>query len=171
VKRIAREQLQAAVDALRGESGVSREEAVHEARKRIKKVRALLAIGRGGPGQAYTEQIAPVRDAGRKVSQLRDEAALVKAFDDLSAKHGTKPWRRSAAPLRRALLANKKELGVQQAVARDGHNSGARWRGGPTLAARVRQVSGDRRGSEKDLPPGEDQRYKRSLKKLEQALG
>jgi hypothetical protein len=45
VKRIAREQLQAAVDALRGESGVSRER-VHEARKRIKKVRALLAIGR-----------------------------------------------------------------------------------------------------------------------------
>jgi hypothetical protein len=38
-----------------------------------------------GAGQAYTEQIAPVRDAGRKVSQLRDEAALVKALDDLSA--------------------------------------------------------------------------------------
>ena len=110
VKRIASEQLQAAVRHLRGRSGVSRDEAVHEARKNLKKVRAVMRLVQTELGDDYEAENAQLRDAGQKLSQLRDAAALAKSFDDLCEKHKEKRWRRSAAPLRKALVAHKKGL-------------------------------------------------------------
>jgi CHAD domain-containing protein len=118
MKRIARNQLQAAIEGLRGEGGVTRDQAVHEARKCIKKVRALMRLVQTELGDTYKEETAELRGTARKLSQLRDTAALIKSFDDLSEKHKKKRWERSAAPLRTALVAHKinleKELGGRE---------------------------------------------------------
>jgi CHAD domain-containing protein len=117
VKRIAREEIRSAVQYLRGKGGVSRDEAVHEARKSIKKARALLRLVRPELGDFYASESARLRDAGRKLSQLRDLGALIATFDEL------KKWRAKAlgnvslTAIRRALAIHKKrveaEMGIQ----------------------------------------------------------
>src|SRR5260370_21848845 len=55
LKRIAREQLASAADEL-GKRGSQRAEGIHEARKSIKKVRAVLRLGRAGPGNNHRQE-------------------------------------------------------------------------------------------------------------------
>src|SRR5260370_7407926 len=83
VKRIAREEIRAAVQYLRGKGGISRDEAIHEARKSIKKVRALLRLVRPELGEFYESESARLRDAVRKLSQILDLAPLTPPFTQL----------------------------------------------------------------------------------------
>jgi CHAD domain-containing protein len=110
VKRIAREQLKTAIEHLQGKSGVSRDEAVHEARKHIKKVRALMRLVQTELEDVYSDENGQLRGTARKLSQMRDAAALIQAFDDLSERQKKKRWVRSAAPVRKALLTHKQQL-------------------------------------------------------------
>lgn len=59
-------------------------EAVHLARKELKKLRALLRLARAGVGEGvFGRENLCYRDAGRALSAARDAAVLVEAFDDL----------------------------------------------------------------------------------------
>jgi CHAD domain-containing protein len=58
-------------------------EAVHEARKVCKKLRALLRLIRPVLGQAYLTENARLRDAGRALSKGREAAVLVESADEL----------------------------------------------------------------------------------------
>ena len=59
-------------------------EAVHLARKELKKLRALLRLARGGLGESvFARENLCYRDAGRALSAARDAAVLVQAFDAL----------------------------------------------------------------------------------------
>jgi CHAD domain-containing protein len=85
VRRIAREQLEAALDGL---AAPSREEVagvVHDVRKRCKKVRGLIRLVRPAMGKQYRKVNATVRDAARELSSIRDAHALLATFDDLLA--------------------------------------------------------------------------------------
>jgi len=59
-----------------------RTEAVHEARKSIKKIRGLLSLL--GPG--YKSQDRYFRDVGRLLSESRDNTVVLQVFDALTAK-------------------------------------------------------------------------------------
>ena len=108
VKRIARKELGAAIACLRGRNGVRSENAVHEARKSIKKVRALMRLVQSELGDSYTAENAALRESGRRLSELRDAAALIRTFDDFKRGPGKGLRDRSAAEARRALVLRKK---------------------------------------------------------------
>ncbi len=85
VRRIAREQLQAAVAHLRSRTG-SRDEQIHDARKCMKRLRALVRLVRTELGkETYRRENACYRGVAAKLSALRDAAALVETFDALTA--------------------------------------------------------------------------------------
>lgn len=118
VKRIAREEIRPAVQYLRGKGGIGRDEAIHEARKSIKKLRALLRLVRPGLGEFYESESARLRDAGRKLSQLRDLGALITTFDKLKKEREKTLGKVSLTAIRRVLVLHKKrveaEMGIQE---------------------------------------------------------
>ena len=72
LRRIAREQLAAATEVLES-CRPDPQEAVHDARKRLKKVRAILRLGRGRLDPSFYEaQNSRLRDIGRTLAPLRD---------------------------------------------------------------------------------------------------
>lgn len=84
IRRIAREQLEAAVDELSGDS-LGHDDAIHQARKRIKKTRAVLRLAREDLGGTYKDENRTLRDVGRELSHARDAVVLVETFDSLTS--------------------------------------------------------------------------------------
>jgi hypothetical protein len=99
VRRIADEQLGKAVAALGGEA---LHEGVHDARKRVKKLRGLLRLVRPG-FKGYAEENRTLRDAARTLSGLRDHAAMIETLDRLAARYPGRMDGRRMVPLRRAI--------------------------------------------------------------------
>jgi CHAD domain-containing protein len=85
IARIARGRIDHAVDELRGKTDSTPEEAVHEARKDLKKLRALLRLARGELGEGrFAGENACFRDAGRELAAVRDADVMLdtlKALD------------------------------------------------------------------------------------------
>jgi CHAD domain-containing protein len=85
VARVARGRIDDAIDELRGKTDSTPEEAVHEARKDLKKLRALLRLARGELGEsAFARENTCFRDAGRELAAARDSdvmLATLKALD------------------------------------------------------------------------------------------
>jgi CHAD domain-containing protein len=85
IARIARGRIDHALDELRGKTDNTPEEAVHEARKDLKKLRALLRMARGELGEScFARENACFRDAGRELAAARDNdvmLATLKALD------------------------------------------------------------------------------------------
>lgn len=92
LRRIALERIEKAVEVIEAARGdASRGElndAVHEARKRCKELRALVRLVRpcfGRKGGGYDRENAAFRDAARLLADLRDAQTLVETLDDLLA--------------------------------------------------------------------------------------
>jgi CHAD domain-containing protein len=84
VQRITDEQVERAVSALEQASGDGLDAAVHDCRKRAKKLRGLLRLVRPALGKAaYGPANESFRDAGRELSGLRDAQAALATFDAL----------------------------------------------------------------------------------------
>jgi CHAD domain-containing protein len=106
VRRVARGRIEHALDELRGRSGNSREEAVHEARKDMKKLRALLRLVRGELGdRVYRAENACFRDVARELSGVRDADVMLATLGDLEDRYGDLPG--AASRLRPALVAHR----------------------------------------------------------------
>jgi len=82
-RRIALEQIDEALDHLQP-TVRNKDEAVHDARVCIKKVRALLRLMRESLGyETYKAEDTSYRDAARALSKVRDSAAMLEIFDKL----------------------------------------------------------------------------------------
>jgi CHAD domain-containing protein len=88
LKRVVRYEIDSAASHLRGERKASRDEAIHEARKSIKKVRAILKLVRPELGDIYAPENAKLRDIARRLSGFRDAAAMIETFRDLKRRYG-----------------------------------------------------------------------------------
>src|ERR1017187_1474953 len=108
-KGIAREELESAAGQLEGKDGGKRDEAIHEARKSLKKTRAVLRLMRGELGPVYRMENTRLRDLGRTLSEFRDAGAMIETFDELKEKYRGELGRRTLSSIRRALLARKAE--------------------------------------------------------------
>lgn len=87
LRRIYCEQIDAAlreVDAAPGDP----DRAVHEVRKRIKKLRALLRLGRGLLPEDFKPLNRALRDTGRELSTLRDAHVRLETLDALGERYG-----------------------------------------------------------------------------------
>lgn len=80
VRRILIEQTHRAIRAAGDEDP---HEAVHEVRRRCKKLRAALRLARPAIGRRFKRENAVFRDIGRSISQLRDAQAVVEAAASL----------------------------------------------------------------------------------------
>jgi len=82
LRRIAGEQLQKAIDEI-GSEELDRHEAVHQVRKRFKKIRGLVRLARPGLGETYDTVNRWYRDAGRRLSRVRDAESVLEALEKL----------------------------------------------------------------------------------------
>lgn len=88
----------------------STDDAVHEARKCLKKSRSAMRLFRKIMGKEYEQGNAALRDAGRKLSPVRDAQALLEMFDDLNGKYRDELGDRSLVSIRDGLAKRKKSL-------------------------------------------------------------
>ena len=85
VARIARGRIDHAIDELGGDTDSSPVEAVHEARKDMKKLRALLRLARGELGDdTYVRENACYRDAARELAGARDSDVMLETLAALT---------------------------------------------------------------------------------------
>jgi CHAD domain-containing protein len=82
VARVARDQYKKAIGIL-GATGDERHKAVHDARKRFKKLRGLFRLVRKASPDFYERENARLRDTAGTLSTMRDATALVETMDRL----------------------------------------------------------------------------------------
>ena len=105
IRRIAKEQLEGAAASLEG--GGKPDAAIHEARKRVKKTRALLRLVRQELGEVFDTENVRLREAGRSLSEFRDAVAMIDTFDELREKYRTDLGRHNLDSVRRGLQLHK----------------------------------------------------------------
>lgn len=91
LRRIALAQLDIATELLRGEARVPAGETVHETRKALKRLRALVALLRDelGAGRARREREV-LRECARRLAGARDAEVMVLAYGELLAREPRK---------------------------------------------------------------------------------
>jgi CHAD domain-containing protein len=104
IARIARGRIDHAIDELEGRTDSSPEEAVHEARKDMKKLRAVVRLVRDEIGDnVYQRENACFRDAGQELSGIRDADVMLATL----AKLEEEIPEAAVGDLRQALEAHK----------------------------------------------------------------
>jgi CHAD domain-containing protein len=113
IKRIAREQIDQALEQLTA-NPEGRDEAVHDARKRFKKIRAALRLVRDEIGRnVYQRENACYRDAGRRLSNIRDSYVMIETLDDVIERCASDLNDNTYSELREKLLTEHKALRSQ----------------------------------------------------------
>jgi len=104
IKRLAAEQ----IDHARGQLAQNddAEKAIHEARKSVKKTRALLRL------VGYGREDKRLRNIGRALSEVRDAAAMIQVFDALVSK-----TKEDFSGIRRGLVESMQSVDAEKAVA------------------------------------------------------
>jgi CHAD domain-containing protein len=111
VARIAFGRIDHALDELRGKTKSNREDAVHEARKDMKKLRSLLRLVRGEIGdEVYRRENEGFRDAARKLSGVRDADVMLDTLDSIVEERPKEIPSRTAGGLRKALEEHRAAL-------------------------------------------------------------
>lgn len=116
LKRIALGQLDLAIELLSGEPSMSPEKAVHETRKALKRLRALMRLLEGeiGSKRAARER-AVLRNAGARLAGARDAEVMASTLEAVLGRHPRKLGRgRGLAQLREHL---RRERGAAAAQA------------------------------------------------------
>ncbi len=109
IKRIALEQIDKALGVLADPS--DRDEAVHDARKRFKQVRALVRLVRDEVGQdVYRTENVCFRDAGRLLSEVRASQVLVGTLDALTERYAAYLSDPAIASIREKLADRHEEI-------------------------------------------------------------
>jgi CHAD domain-containing protein len=122
VRRIALEQIDGALSSLE-QIEDDPAEAIHDMRKRCKKLRSLIRLVRPA-FPAYAGENAAIRDAAGRFSAARDTTAMLQAYDGLCDAMADRLNRSDVAAIRRRLTADRKRahadptLGEQIAACR-----------------------------------------------------
>ena len=104
--RIVGEQIDGAVGRLRAE-GEEPDERIHEVRKHIKKIRAVLRLLRPALGAGYVAENAWYRELSRQLAAARDAGALVECFGRLTARLRDEVEEATLVQLRAALVRRR----------------------------------------------------------------
>jgi CHAD domain-containing protein len=109
IRRIVCEEVEGAANQLANGKGAKRDKAVHEARKSIKKIRGVIRLMQPELGRIYKEENPRLGEIGRRLSELRDAAAIIEVFDGVVEKYREQLKPEAARAVRRGLLNNKRE--------------------------------------------------------------
>jgi CHAD domain-containing protein len=162
IKRVVAARVDDAIGQLRGEAGTEPAEAVHEARKDIKKIRSALRLVRDEIGDdVWQRENSHYRECARQLSGFRDAEILVEALDGLAERFG--PTARERFDRLRAELEREN---------RAAHDDGSIERAMATAAAQLESgrprieslpLEGDGWGL---IAPGIHRSYRRGRKRL-----
>jgi CHAD domain-containing protein len=119
LRRMALGQLDLAIESLQGQDPrTSPEKRVHEARKALKRLRALLRLVQDELGeQAYAREAALVRKAGKRLARARDAEVLLSTLDGLVRRHPSKLGSRRGVQRLRARLQTERDGAAELALA------------------------------------------------------
>ena len=168
LRRCAREQLEGALHELTEEVESDPVKAVHEARKSLKKERSLLRLGRATLDRAQRRrENESFRDAGRRLSGVRDADVMLQALDAISDRYSGQVPKTSFDAVRerlaarreaaRAALVASESIGLASEELRSALQRTDAWR--------------LRRGGWKAIAPGLSRSYKRGRKAFKRARG
>ncbi|HEY2572388.1 MAG TPA: CHAD domain-containing protein, partial [Solirubrobacteraceae bacterium] len=125
-RRMALGQLDVAIEALEGGAAkASPEQRVHEARKALKRLRALMRLLRDELGEQTDErESALLRDAGRRLARARDAEVLLSTLEDLIARHPGKLASRGGVLRLRARLRQERDGAAELTLADSATHTG-----------------------------------------------
>jgi CHAD domain-containing protein len=109
VQRIAREQIDKAMDEINDQE-LDRHEAVHQVRKRCKKLRGLIRLVRPQFEDTYDRENAWYRDAARPLSYVRDAQSILETLDKLMEHFQDQMDRKTFASVRQQLTDRRKQV-------------------------------------------------------------
>ena len=113
IRRISREQIRKIEKSIAEREG-DPHEAIHDARKRFKKLRGLVRIVREADPDFYRSENALFRDTAKELSFVRDKAALVEAFDALTKRFENEVATDAFAEVRGRLVAHRDEAAAHE---------------------------------------------------------
>lgn len=122
IPRVLHEELMSATASLREAAEAPaaspvHDAGIHEARKSIKKLRAMMRLLEPRFGRLAREEHAVLGEAGRALSGARDAAAVVEILDVLAGETTSRTAQRSLAALRRRFVARESEaIAVEPAL-------------------------------------------------------
>ena len=126
VQRVAREELEGALKEVLTVTDQDRSTAVHEARKHLKKIRALLRLLRPATGKAfYKRENAAMRKAAQTMSSIRDAHVRLQTIKKLTTRRSPAAFARIqtmlAARLRQAIEKLENENSSKEAASEMEH--------------------------------------------------
>jgi len=139
LRRLVRKELGAAIEALHNSSAPR----IHDARKHIKKTRAIVKLLRRPLGKRYAQEDARLRDAGGSLSDLRDAEVMLQTFAALQKEFPALITPPIAGKVGRALRRDHRKAQARS-KARARQTLGLLKRSRAALPRRVGEVSGFR---------------------------
>lgn len=109
IRRIVSEEAGAAKSILSG-TGNGRHRELHDARKRLKRVRAILRLVRSGDAAFAKRENGRYRDIARSLSEARDAGALVETVDRFLIEHHGTPVAGHLGSIRGALVRRRDRI-------------------------------------------------------------
>src|SRR4051812_2395993 len=159
LREVARDQLEPAAEGLAEED--DRVEAVHDARKRIKKTRSALRLARPGMRKGdFRAENRALRDAGRALSGARDADVMVETIEKLGERYGAHIAAPAVAAVRNRLADRARKLRD------DSGDAGAETLSALAASAEHWLVQGDERDV---LVPGIRRTYSRGREEFARA--
>jgi CHAD domain-containing protein len=111
LRRAALGRIEHAIDELRGKTSETPDEAVHEARKDMKKLRSILRLARSELGdELYRSENETYRDAARELSSVRDAQVMIATLDELREGAKKKLSESEVTALRREFVKRREAL-------------------------------------------------------------
>ncbi len=167
LRSIARRQLRRASDTLRSANANTFDTAVHESRKSVKKVRAIVRVLEESGAAIPRKDRKRLKRAARELSRLRDAAAILETFDRVRRRYPKRLPEHTLALLRGSLIRAREDK------ARRARADGA-------VAYAAEQVDKTRRSAKRWKAPSLDlaepidviaDSYRRSRKAMRRAAG
>lgn len=161
IPRIVREQIDRALAEV---DELDRAEAIHQVRKRCKKIRGVLRMVRKPleKDDLYGLENAWYRDAARRISGIRDADAMIESFDKLTERHGECA---ASGPVREGLVARR-----NRAAAAEGDSAGKLVGVAAALREGALRVGSWRIGEDfETIAPGLGKVYARGRAAMEEA--
>lgn len=110
VRRVARSQVWRLNRVLEHPERLGIDESIHDARKRVKKLRALARLVRAGLGDLYTPSNRELRDAAGELAEARDAHVMLETLDALMEAVPHRAGRPDVSAAREELVTRKQRI-------------------------------------------------------------